>query len=331
MRVACLVRALLIAISLIPPGLLADSAWTIPGIVNAPGLNGTHFVSDLTVTDPGGSPANVTLSFFPSGSSPKALALAPGQTVVYSDVAGGLFGSPGTAGAVSVVSDQPLLIRAKTYNTASSGTYGVALPVVASDRLLAPGDVADSLWVSQDPSSSAGYRTNVALVFPDASGGAATVTMFDADGNARGGKDFSLDAAGVQQFSVSSFAGAVPVGRAEVAVTTRACRRICGRRRQRHGRRLPLRVRGPAGGHPGRRRERRRADERKERISSSGRTGASTTRRTRTRRSKSRSTRAAARTRRPRRPRSFFPRGRSATSSTSSTRCSRFPSAPRAR
>ncbi len=219
MRGTCVVRALLIAFSLIPVNLLADSAWTIPGIVNAPGLNGTHFVSDLTVTNPGGAPANVTLSFFPSGSSPKALALSPGQTVVSSDVVGRLFGTPGAAGALSVVSDQPLLIRAKTYNTASSGTYGVALPVVSSDRLLAPGDVADSLWVSQDSSPSAGYRTNVTLVFPDASGGAATVTIFDADGNERGSRDFSLAAAGQQQFTVGSFAGAVPVGRARVAVT----------------------------------------------------------------------------------------------------------------
>ncbi len=219
MRDPRLTRALLISFSLMSGGLLADSAWTIPGIVNAAGLNGTHFVSDLTVTNPGGAPANVTLSFFPGLSSPKNLTLNPGQTIVYSDVVGSLFGISGGAGALSLSSDQPLLIRAKTYNTAPSGTYGVALPVIASDRLLAPGDVGDSLWISQDASGSSGYRTNVAVVFPDASGGAATVTVYDADGNARGSQDFSLDSAGLQQFSVSSFAGAVSVGRAQVVVT----------------------------------------------------------------------------------------------------------------
>ncbi len=95
----------------------------------------------------------------------------------------------------------------------------MALPVISSDRLLAPGDVAESLWVSQDASGSSGYRTNIAVVFPDASGGAATVTVYDADGNARGRQDFSLDMAGLQQFSVGSFAGAVSVARAEIAVT----------------------------------------------------------------------------------------------------------------
>jgi len=211
--------ALLAAIAQFSAPAAAESAWTIPGIVNAGGLNGTHFVSDLTVTNPGAAPANATLSFFPGSSNPSNLTLNPGQTVVYADVAGVTFGVSGAAGALSIASDQPLLIRAKTYNTAASGTYGVALPVVGSDRLLAPGDVGDSLWVSQDASGATGYRTNVAVVFPDDSGGDATVTVYDADGNQRGSQDFSLDAAGLQQFSVGSFAGSVSVGRARIAVT----------------------------------------------------------------------------------------------------------------
>ena len=218
MRDARLVGVLLIAASLTPAALRGDSGWTIPGIVNASGLNGTHFVSDLTVTNPAGAPANVTLSFFPGSSSPKNLTLGPGQTVVYSDVAGVTFGVSGAAGALAVSSDQPLLIRAKTYNTAASGTYGVSLPVVASDRLLSPGDVGDSLWVTQDASGAAGYRTNIAMVFPDASGGEATVTVYDADGNDVGSQNFSLDTPGLQQFAVGSFVGAMPVGRAQVEV-----------------------------------------------------------------------------------------------------------------
>ncbi|HSB36472.1 MAG TPA: hypothetical protein VLH41_06310, partial [Thermoanaerobaculia bacterium] len=56
-------------------------------------------------------------------------------------------------------------------------------------------------------------------VFPDPSGGEATVTIFDADGNEIGSKDFALVAEGFQQFSVSTFADAVAIGRAEVQVT----------------------------------------------------------------------------------------------------------------
>jgi hypothetical protein len=220
MSTSRLIPPFLLALASLTLPVTADPAWTIPGIVHADGLNGTHFVSDLTLTNPGTAPANVTVSFFPGGTSAaKNLTLAPGQTVVFADVAGVTFGISGGAGALSISSDQPLLIRAKTYNSAASGTYGVALPVVASDRLLASGDFADSLWITQDASGATGYRTNIALVFPDASGGAATVTVYDADGNVRGSQNFGLATAGLQQFSVGSFAGGVPVGRAQVAVT----------------------------------------------------------------------------------------------------------------
>ena len=219
MRDTRVTGVLLVSLTLASGELLADSAWTVPGIVNAAGLNGTHFVSDLTVTNPGATAANVVLSFFPGSSSPKNLTLNSGQTIVYSDVAGASFGVSGGAGALSITSDQPLLIRAKTYNTAASGTYGVALPVVSTDRLLSPGDVGASLWIAQDSSGAAGYRTNIAVVFPDASGGEATVTVYDADGAARGSQSFSLDSAGLQQFSVGSFAGAVSTGRAQIVVT----------------------------------------------------------------------------------------------------------------
>ncbi len=197
----------------------AQSAWTIPGIVNAGGLNNTRFVSDFTATNPGTAAAQVTIDFFPSSTpNPKSVMLSPGQTIVYRNIVDSLFGTSG-AGALSVSSAQPLLLRARTYNTASGGTYGVALPVYPSDRLMAPGDRADSLWISQDASRGSGYRTNIAVVFPDQTGGSATVTVFDADGKELGRKNYFLDAAGFQQFSVGSFAGAVSVGRAQIHVT----------------------------------------------------------------------------------------------------------------
>src|ERR1035437_6626518 len=195
-----------------------SSVWTIPGTVNAGGLNNTRFVSDLAVTNPGSVPAQATISFIPAnGTTPKQVTLNAGQTVVYRNVLDSLWGVQG-AGATKVSSNLPLLIRARTYNTAVSGTYGVALPVFADDRLLAPGKTADTLWISQSADGSSGYRTNVAVVFPDAGGGAATVTVYGADGVEIGSQDFSLAAAGFQQFGVGGFAGAVSVARAQVEV-----------------------------------------------------------------------------------------------------------------
>ncbi len=192
--------------------------WTVPGTVNAGGLNNTRFVSDLAITNPGSTPAQATISFVPAnGTTVQVVTLTAGQTVVYRNVLESLWGAQG-AGATQVTSASPLLIRARTYNTAASGTYGVALPVFADDRILSAGKGADSLWISQSADPNAGYRTNVAVVFPDSGGGAATVTTYGADGNALGSQDFSLDDAGFQQFGVGGFAGAVPVARAKMRV-----------------------------------------------------------------------------------------------------------------
>ena len=195
------------------------TTWTVPGTVNAGGLNNTRFVSDLALTNPGSVPAEVLISFIPaSGTSVAFVTLNPGETVVYRNILDSLWRAQG-AGATQIASDSPLLVRARTYNTASSGTYGVALPVFKDDRLLSVGDTADSLWISQSADGTSGYRTNVAVVFPDAGGGSATVNVYGADGSKIGSQDFSLDAPGFQQFGVGGFAGAVSIARAQVNVT----------------------------------------------------------------------------------------------------------------
>jgi hypothetical protein len=200
-------------------GAAQAAMWTIPGTVNASGLNGTRFVSDLAVTNPGSLPVSASLALVPAnGALPAQMLLNPGQTIVSRNVLQQLWGASGAA-ATAITASAPLLIRARTYNTAASGTYGVALPVVADDRLLSPGDTADSLWIAQSADGSTGYRTNVAVVFPDAGGGDAVVTVYDAAGNVAGKQSFTLSSAGFQQFAVGAFAGAVAVGRAQIVVT----------------------------------------------------------------------------------------------------------------
>jgi hypothetical protein len=194
------------------------SVSLIPGTVNVGGLNGTRFVSDLAITNPSLVPVAVTLTLIPANGTSLAFAdLNPGETVVYRNVLDSLWSAEG-AGATQVIGTGPLLIRGRTYNSAASGTYGVALPAFPLERLLVPGDSADSLWISQSADGSSGYRTNIAVVFPDAGGGSALVSVYDADGNLAGTQSFDLAEPGFQQFSVASFAGAVPVGRAQIMV-----------------------------------------------------------------------------------------------------------------
>ena len=196
------------------------SVYTIPGIANVAGRVNTRFVSDLAITNPGSSSADVVLSFVPEGSlEDQEISLSAGRTVVWQNVLQQLWGAAELSGAVLVTSDQPLLIRARTYNTASTGTFGVALPAVPDDGLLSAGDRASCLWISQSPDATKDFRTNISVAFPDAGGGEATVTLFDQAGSPAGQWEFSAEAADSQQVSAGKIVASLPVGRAEITVT----------------------------------------------------------------------------------------------------------------
>jgi hypothetical protein len=204
-----------------PAAVTADETWTIPGAGSTTGLNNTRFVSDLALTNASASAANVTISFVgPGGLPTRAITVAAGATTAYRDVLGSLWSATGLVGAISVHSDQPLILRARTYNTAATGTFGVALPVYPSGQLLAEGQTADSVWVQQDPSGTSGFRTNVGVVFPDASGGEAVVRFFNATGGVVGSQTFASASAGFQQVgTAATLPAGLPVGRAEISVT----------------------------------------------------------------------------------------------------------------
>jgi hypothetical protein len=64
----------------------------------------------------------------------------------------------------------------------ANGTTPQQVPLNAGQTVVYR-NVLDSLWISQSADGTSGYRTNVAVVFPDAGGGAATVSVYDADGS----------------------------------------------------------------------------------------------------------------------------------------------------
>ena len=199
----------------------AEETWTIPGAGRTPGQNNTFFVSDLALTNLGGAAANVTIAFVGPGGLPvKPITIAAGATTAYRDILNALWSASGLVGALSVESDQPLVLRARTYNTAATGTFGVALPVFASKDLLEEGGSGDSIWVQQSPTAGSGFRTNVGVVFPDDGGGEAVVTFYDAAGAVTGSLTYSSASAGFQQQAAGPvLAAGLPVGRAQILVS----------------------------------------------------------------------------------------------------------------
>lgn len=200
------VRRLALLVSLFVPSLVAAAEWVVPGVSNAPGANGTHFVSDLLLTNSSTSPTSAELSFIPMSGrgAVRTVTVGAGESVVFTNVLESLFGVANNGGALQVRSDAPLEVVAKTYNHSSTGTFGMALPVVGGEDFLTSDDVGISPWISQSDDSSRGFRTNVAVVFPEANGGAAIATFFDASGMITGARVFDSPAPSFTQLPLSA-------------------------------------------------------------------------------------------------------------------------------
>ncbi|HVT03783.1 MAG TPA: hypothetical protein VHL58_10480 [Thermoanaerobaculia bacterium] len=203
---------------------LQASTVVVPGIANAPGANGTSFQSDLDIINPASTATTATLHFigYP-GSAPqadRAFTINAGESFLLVNVLQSVWNLTNSGGAVVVTSPSHLVVTAKTYNNAAAGTYGNALPVIDSDLLLVAGERGISPWLSQSSDLTRGFRTNIGLVFPDAAGGSATVTAFDAGGAILGSQKFDVSSPTFTQVPASSFTNTTSeIGRINIDVT----------------------------------------------------------------------------------------------------------------
>lgn len=197
---------------------------TTLGVANTPGNNGTNFVSDLTVTNLGDSASIVTLKFVPStpiaGLEPVTTSIAPNQSLVWENVLLELFGASNNYGLIEISADVDLSVLAETYNNAGIGTFGNALQVYDNDDLAEAGTTLHNVWVSHQADLADHYRTNNAVMFTDADGGAATLTIYDESGNIIGTRNYQSATPILIQWSTALFTGSnVLVGRAELEIT----------------------------------------------------------------------------------------------------------------
>ncbi|HUO83567.1 MAG TPA: hypothetical protein VM534_00500, partial [Thermoanaerobaculia bacterium] len=211
---------LLLQIAAIP--LFADP-WTIPGVANTGGENGARFVSDLVITNPDTTTRPVTLRFVPpahaAGLPDQVVEVGAGATLVLRNLLQTVWGVSNLGGAITANSDGELVIRASTYNAASAGTYGVALQVLRDQDLLSAGETGIAGWVSHSVDLRRDFRTNFAVVFPDAAGGAARVTLRGPDGSILGIRDYDVAHAAFLQQSVGTLVSdSVAVGRVDISV-----------------------------------------------------------------------------------------------------------------
>jgi len=167
----------------------------VPAAAVARGAQGSFFVTDVEVHNPGTSQASFTLQWLPRDEDNRApltsqtFVLDPGSSRRFANVLQSVFGLDQVVGALAVVSGgSRLSVMSRTFNQTAEGTFGQSLPGVPEGRLVTTGRRVRILFMDEN----ADYRSNLGL----ANGSDRSITiryeLFDADGNSLGQNAQSL-------------------------------------------------------------------------------------------------------------------------------------------
>lgn len=154
----------------------------LPSVARNTGRFGSFFSSDVVLFNPHNEPADVTLSFLPSGSAPEQavavdVRLGPRATRTLNDVVGNAFRSSGY-GPVRVDGPDHVVVASRTRTTApGGGTYGLFVPPMPEANAAGVSDPSTYLAPVFSPD---GARVNVGLA--EVSGGEANIEIMVRDG-----------------------------------------------------------------------------------------------------------------------------------------------------
>jgi hypothetical protein len=161
------------------PSKISASRYVVPGVAEFD--NGfSNFHTDMRIYNGGTSAANVTLQYFPQGSSTAAatspLVIPAGGVSALDNVLPGQFQLAGGNGSVLVTTDvsTSLVVTARTFSRdkTTGGTFGQFIPGVSTADSVGNGDRA--LQIVQLEESPA-FRSNLGLV--EVTGNSATVQL----------------------------------------------------------------------------------------------------------------------------------------------------------
>jgi hypothetical protein len=145
------------------------STYVVPGVAELDNGAASNFHTDMRIYNAALNPVNVTLKYFPQGSSsphPQSttLTIAGGQTKAIDNVLPTLWNLSATGGAVVITAPNQasLVATARTYSRDSdNGTYGQFIPGVTANNAVGNGERALEVLQLEE---SASYRSNVGLV-----------------------------------------------------------------------------------------------------------------------------------------------------------------------
>jgi hypothetical protein len=159
-------KHLIIAISIALLPLAASAAtFIIPAAGTGPGVNDSHWQSELTLHNTSASAVTAGLRFHDGGGAKESdtVTVNARSTVTIADVVRTRFGRESATGAIEITvpdaAANKLAINSRTFNTSSAGEFGQDIPAVNAGDAANAGDVV----VLQAPSSVADYRFNFGI------------------------------------------------------------------------------------------------------------------------------------------------------------------------
>ncbi|MDD5564002.1 MAG: PKD domain-containing protein, partial [Thermoanaerobaculaceae bacterium] len=205
-----------VASSLAPISAPGAYAYVVPTSAHKPGYNGTNWVTDLVLTNPGLTDTVARVYFIKGGrdntGSPARPVIVPlRRSLRLSDVVASTFSESSASGAILVGSDVPLIVTSRTYNDALAGTYGQFVPGIPLGQAVGPATTAWLTGLSQSASDTLGFRTNIGVVNAGAQHVQVQIALYGGDGFFLGSKSVDLNPYDFQQVD-KVFAGLAASG-----------------------------------------------------------------------------------------------------------------------
>jgi PKD repeat protein len=157
--------------------------WVL-SIAHLKGAGTSRWRSNIAATNRSGSTAHLTLVFVPYGSGStitRTATLADGGTVEWSDLLLSLFGfsdTTNTKGTVKITSDVPISVVSRTYNEASTGTFGQYYPALVATDAITSGQKAVLPLLKKN----SGFRTNIGFQNLGSGSCTGTIKLYNAAG-----------------------------------------------------------------------------------------------------------------------------------------------------
>jgi PKD repeat protein len=182
----------------------------IPVSAQSEGVGGSLWRTELTLFNAGAEGVNANLVFVPQAGGAvqsRSIFISPRQSAVYANALRDLFGMSVGSGAITIeatgaTTTPQLKVTSRTFNDATGGTYGLAVPDIFSS------DLPQTLYIA-GLATTTDYRTNIGLVNRSGSALTAALTLYRNDGDVLAETNVTVPANLFRQETLATFFPAV--------------------------------------------------------------------------------------------------------------------------